>query len=157
MTDEKKISRPFMHSLFNDLWLKQTSPIRKNCSRINIYVCNLWVHYMAVDNCTVMCMWPENFASWGSSEVSYCLFKVLTKPQDIINKTNCHCFSDSCCERNKNNVIYTLFCATVCTEMSLEINHSFLMHGHTFLPSDRHLWTYRDRRRRISPCKTCQG
>jgi len=35
-------------------------------------------------------------------------------------------------------VIYTLCCATVCTEMSLDINHSFLVHGHKFLPSDRH-------------------
>jgi len=35
-------------------------------------------------------------------------------------------------------VIYILYCATVYTEMCLKINHSFLGHGHTFLPSDRH-------------------
>ena len=63
---------------------------------------------------------------------------MLTEPQDIISKTNCSVFSDSCCERKKNMVIYTLCCATVCTEMSLDINHSFLVHGHTFLPSDHH-------------------
>jgi len=61
---------------------------------------------------------------------------MFTKPQDIINKTNCSVFLDSCCEINKYMVIYTLYCATVYTEMSLEIDHSFLVHGHTFLPSD---------------------
>jgi len=85
-----------------------------------------------------MCVWTENFASWGSSEISSCLFKVLTEPQYIISKINCTVFSDSCCERNKNTVIYTLCCATVCTEMSLEINHNFLVCGHTILPIDRH-------------------
>ena len=35
-------------------------------------------------------------------------------------------------------VIYTLCCATVCTEMCLEINLSCVMHGHTFLQTDRH-------------------
>jgi len=35
-------------------------------------------------------------------------------------------------------VIYTLCCATVYTEMSLDIIHNFLVHGHTFLPSDCH-------------------
>ena len=35
-------------------------------------------------------------------------------------------------------VIYTLCCATVCTEMSLDIIHNFLVHGHTFLQTDRH-------------------
>ena len=58
---------------------------------------------------------------------------VLTKPHDIINKTNCSVFSDSCCERYVN--LY-LHCATVCIEMCLEINHSFLVLGHIFLPSD---------------------
>ena len=63
---------------------------------------------------------------------------MLTEPQYIISKINCTVFSDSCCERNKNTVIYTLCCATVCTEMSLEINHNFLVCGHTILPIDRH-------------------
>jgi len=71
-------------------------------------------------------MWPEDFASRGSSELSSCLVKVR-RPQDIINKTNCCVFSDSACEINKNMVIYTLYCAIVYVEMCLEINHSFLV------------------------------
>jgi hypothetical protein len=63
---------------------------------------------------------------------------VLTEPQDVIRKSNCSFFSDSCCERNKNMVIYTLRCATVCTEMCLQINLSCLVHDHTFLQNDRH-------------------
>ena len=35
-------------------------------------------------------------------------------------------------------VIYTLCCALDNTGMSLDIIHNFLVHGHTFLPSDRH-------------------
>jgi hypothetical protein len=63
---------------------------------------------------------------------------VLTEPQDGISKTNCSVFLDSCFEKNKNLVIYTLYFATVYTEISLEFNHNLLVHGHTFLPSDRH-------------------
>jgi hypothetical protein len=121
--------------------LYQTSLLCKIFNKINISVCHLSVHSISVpvcsDDCKTLCMWPENFASWGSSELSCCLFKVLTEPQDIINKTNCTVFSDWC-ERNNNTAIYILCCATVCTEMCIDINHSFLVHGHTVLPSDRH-------------------
>jgi len=61
---------------------------------------------------------------------------VLTEPQDIISKTDCNCFLDSCCEQNKNMVIYTLCCALDNTGMSRVTNHRFWVLGHTFLPND---------------------
>jgi hypothetical protein len=35
-------------------------------------------------------------------------------------------------------VIYTLYYATVYTELSFDLIHNFAVYGHTFLPSDRH-------------------
>jgi hypothetical protein len=78
--------------------LEQMMPARKNSNKINNYAYQIWVQYIGVhvcnDNYTINCMWLKNFASRGSSEISSCLFKVLTEPQVIINKSNSNCFVD---------------------------------------------------------------
>lgn len=120
--------------------LQQAMPLPKIPTEKVFYLRQLWVYNLGFHVCNnnkgFMCMWPENIASRGACEIGSCVSKVLLTTQMVENKKKLWFFSDSCSGQNKSMVVFTLYYILVHIGKFDEIIHSFLVPGHTFMPSD---------------------
>ena len=79
-------------------------------------------------------MWNESIASRGADEICSCLHYYLSKlPAEVKRLT---CYSDSCFGQNKNFEMICFWNNQALTRFE-QIDHKFLVRGHTYLPNDR--------------------
>lgn len=82
-----------------------------------------------------MFMWDESTAKRGSEEISSCLLKYIACMN--IKSERLAIFSDNCGGQNKIYNLVGLYNYLISTKVFKEIEHYYLIAGHTFLPSDR--------------------
>ena len=83
-----------------------------------------------------MHVWDENVAGRGGDEIGSCILKYL-KTKGICAK-KLVIFSDNCGGQNKNWNIMAIWSYLIHTKQFEEIEHYFLITGHTYLSSDRY-------------------
>ena len=99
----------------------------------------LWVYVFGVHRCSdnqvTMFCWPEVVAKRGSDEVQSCFLS------DVPPSTTTLCvYSDGCRRQNKNsNVLHYLF-TLVSKGRFQQIQHTFPVRGHSYLPNDCDFW-----------------
>ena len=81
-----------------------------------------------------MYMWNEAIASRGADEICSCLKHHLETLSVQTKKVTC--FSDSCFGQNKNFQMICFWNQQV-LERFEQVDHKFLVRGHTYLPNDR--------------------
>lgn len=103
---------------------------------------NLCVH-VGDNNKGLMFLWHEGMRGRGGNELASCLFKALSNPE-VMKKGKLTVWSDKCIRQNKNKVLFVCICCFVFLWIYLtitgkydEINHKFLVSGHSFLSCDR--------------------
>ena len=106
----------------------------------DVFYCRqLWVYNFGIHDCVsdkgVMHLWDETTAKRGSSEVASCLHRCLS--QRSTGAKHLVLFSDGCPGQNKNRIIATFLLKLVHDGQFEQIDHFFLVRGHTFLPNDR--------------------
>ena len=106
----------------------------------DVFYCRqLWVYNFGIHDCIadegIMHLWDETTAKRGSSEVASCLQRCLS--QRSTGAKSLVLFSDGCAGQNKNRVIATFLLKLIHDGQFEQIDHFFLVRGHTFLPNDR--------------------
>ncbi|KAJ8365576.1 hypothetical protein SKAU_G00144070 [Synaphobranchus kaupii] len=103
-----------------------------------------------------MCVWHEGIAHRGSVEVASCLMKwvqfsfaPLVKPKE----RKLVIFSDRCCGQNNNWRMLNLMALLTSMGYFTEIEHKFMVSGHSFLPCDRS-FAIIEKRRKVSTLHT---
>lgn len=107
---------------------------------------NFGIH-LGDNNTAFMCMWDESIASRGSSEIASCLFEVINKNDNMINRKKLILWSDNCAGQNKNKTLLVFMLFLVNMGIFDEIIQKFLVSGHSFLACDRDFAIIEKRRR----------
>jgi hypothetical protein len=85
--------------------LQKALPTPKIPTGVVFYFRQLWVHNFGIHICNqktaFMCMWPENVASHGASEIASRLFKVLSVPENTLRKRKLRFFRTPVQHRTK--------------------------------------------------------
>lgn len=80
-------------------------------------------------------MWHEAVAARGGNQIASCLFKYLSETSDNVRKITF--YSDTCAGQNKNTFICIMFMLAMKNNAHFqEINHKFLVPGHTHMQCD---------------------
>ena len=118
--------------------LMQNLPVPTLTHGSMFYSRQLWVYNFGIHNATTgratMCMWNESVASRGADEICSCLHYYLSKLPAKVKKLTC--YSDSCFGQNKNFEMICFWNHQALTRFE-QIDHKFLVRGHTYLPNDR--------------------
>ena len=118
--------------------LMQNLPVPTLTHGSMFYSRQLSVYNFGVHNTTTgeanMYMWDETVAARGADEICSCLQTHL----DLLpsQKKKLTCYSDSCFGQNKNFQV-VCFWNQHALERFEQIDHKFLVRGHTYLPNDR--------------------
>ncbi|KAF0706418.1 Uncharacterized protein FWK35_00027980, partial [Aphis craccivora] len=107
---------------------------------------NFGIH-LGDNNTAFMCIWDESIASRGSSEIASCLFEVINKNDNMINRKKLILWSDNCAGQNKNKTLLVFMLFLVNMGIFDEIIQKFLVSGHSFLACDRDFAIIEKRRR----------
>ena len=122
--------------------LMQTLPVPTLTHGSMFYSRQLWVYNFRIHNTTgnaSMYMWDETIGGRGADEICSCLMKHLeTLPPHIKRPTF---FSDSCFGQNKNFQVVCFWSQQVLDRFE-QMDHKFLVRGHTYLPNDRDFRTH---------------
>jgi hypothetical protein len=102
------------------------------CRQLNVY--NLGVHSL-ISGKSSMYVWDESIASRGADEIGSCLIDYCQQLAAKGMKT-LTCYSDSCGGQNRNSKIALIWMYIVQTTDIEEINHKFMISGHSYLPND---------------------
>lgn len=95
---------------------------------------NLGIH-VGDTSTAFMCLWHEGITGRGGNEISSCIWKVLKSK--ITTKKILNIWSDNCIGQNKNKMVLLTLMLLVKDGIFEEINHKFLVKGHTYLACDR--------------------
>ena len=113
------------------------------------YSRQLWMYNFGVHDCVtdkaIMHLWDETTAKRGSSEVASCLDRCFTKR--CTGAKRLVLFSDGCGGQNKNRIVCTFLLKLIRDGRYEQIDHFFLIRGHTFLPNDRDFSVIEKRKR----------
>ena len=96
---------------------------------------NLDVHLSDTESAH-MCLWEETLTGRGGNEIASCLFKVLSL-ENFPKRNKLIVWSDNCIGQNKNKIMLMLFIYLVASGMYDQIEQTFLVSGHSYLPCDR--------------------
>lgn len=100
---------------------------------------NFAIHNMGNDHVT-MCLWHETVAKRGSSEIASCIIRYITtqySPLLLHEERKLVIWSDRCVGQNNNWKMLTICHYLVLSKYFSEVNQTFLVSGHSFLPCDR--------------------
>lgn len=111
--------------------------------QLNFY--NLGIHIGNTDE-AYCCLWHEGQAGRGSAEIASCLLKLIN--EGYINHKKLIIWSDNCPGQNKNRTMLFLMIWLVCVGIFSEVQHKFLLKGHTFLACDRDFGHIEKRKRK---------
>ena len=118
--------------------LMQNLPVPTLTHGSMFYSRQLWVYNFGIHNSSTgvatMCLWNEAIASRGADEICSCLKHYLEGLPAEVKKLTC--YSDSCFGQNKNFQM-VCFWNQLLLEKFQQIDHKFLVRGHTHLPNDR--------------------
>nr|XP_022909003.1 uncharacterized protein LOC111420275 [Onthophagus taurus] len=95
---------------------------------------NLCIH-KADNNKGLMFLWHEGISGRGGNEIASCVLKGIKS--NITHKKQFVIWSDNCCGQNKNKMIVFLWIYLVCNGYADEIQHKFVVSGHSYLSCDR--------------------
>ena len=120
--------------------LEKTLPTPVLTTGICYYKRQLWTYNFGVHNMNTdtgfMYVWDESTASRGAEEVASALFLHIKKH---VKTTRLVCFSD-CCGGQNRNIKLALMWNYIVQRPDIpvtEIDHKFLIPGHTYLPNDQ--------------------
>lgn len=101
-------------------------------SQLSCY--NLGIH-CSNTNTAYMCVWNEGMGGRGSNEVVSCILRFLNSID--VPQNRLVLWTDNCAGQNKNKVMIMLFIFLVCHGIFENIQHNFLISGHSFMACDR--------------------
>ena len=135
-TDLSK-SDPDLHVITFDL--QQNLPVPTLTHSAMFYLRQLWVYNFGIHMCNsgsaVMCVWNECVAGRGSCEIVSCFRQYLSTVRT--SATRLVCYSDSCFGQNKNFTMICFWNSLILQGQFEQIDHKYLVRGHTYLPNDR--------------------
>ncbi|CAH1118124.1 unnamed protein product [Phaedon cochleariae] len=119
--------------------LEQVLPTPYLSTNKMFYLRQLSTYNLTVHNCisgeSGHYMWPESTAGRGGNEVASCLFRFLNSIPESVKIANF--YSDTCGGQNKNFIVNAMYQYALNLHPSLEeINHKFLVPGHTHMECD---------------------
>lgn len=120
--------------------LQQTIPIPKLSTNVAYYHRKLWMYNCCIHNLkknkSSMFVWDEVTGGRGSIEITSCLRKWIGMEHDEKAFNNLIVFSDNCGGQNKNINVILNYLHEVHSGRLKNIEHVYLMPGHSFLPCD---------------------
>ena len=103
------------------------------------YLRQLWEYNFGIHDCVTdtatMYMWSELVAKRGADEIASCLLEYISNLPLQVKKFTC--FSDSCFGQYKNFEMICFWNWQVLQGRFTQVDHKFLVRGHTYLPNDR--------------------
>ncbi|KAE9536991.1 hypothetical protein AGLY_006798 [Aphis glycines] len=110
---------------------------------------NLGVHF-GDSNRRHMFLWHEGMSGRGGNEIASCVFEALNSNPTVKRKLTI--WSDNCVGQNKNKMLLFLWIYLTLTDKFDEINHKYLVSGHSFLSCDRD-FAQIEKRKRVEKCE----
>lgn len=96
---------------------------------------NLGIH-VGDNNNVLLSMWHEAIHSRGANEIASCLLKAV-EANIMCGKKKLIVWSDNCSGQNKNQMLIYLWLYLIAKGYLDEVNHKFLIVGHSYLSCDR--------------------
>ena len=119
--------------------LMQNLPVPTLTHSSMFYQRQMWEYNFGIHDCTsgtaTMCMWSESTAARGADEICSALSQYVSHLPSGISRLIC--FSDSCYGQNKNFLIICFWNWLILQGRFKQIDHKYLVRGHTYLPNDR--------------------
>ena len=119
--------------------MMQNLPVPTFTHNSMFYLRQLWEYNFGVHDCTTdsatMYMWSELVAKRGADEICSCLMQYISNLPLQVKKLTC--YSDSCFGQNKNFEMICFWNWQIVQGRFSQIDHKFLVRGHTYLPNDR--------------------
>lgn len=110
---------------------------------------NLCVH-LGDNNTGFMFLWHEGITGRGGNEIASCVLKAFTNIPT--QKRKLTIWSDNCAGQNKNKMLLFLWIYLVSKGHFDEINHKYLVSGHSFMSCDRD-FAQIEKRKRQEKCE----
>lgn len=100
----------------------------------------------------IMCLWEETLTGRGGNEIASALFNFfLSHTEMFVKKQKIIVWSDNCAGQHKNRIFLMLLIYLVATGVFEQIDHKYLVSGHSYLACDRD-FAQIERRKRVSKC-----
>ena len=97
-----------------------------------------------------MFVWHEGLSGRGGNEIASCLLKFLQSR--FTNKKNLVIWSDNCTGQNKNQMLLFLWIYLVLNGVFDEIDHKYLVSGHSYLSCDRD-FAQIEKKKKVTKCE----
>lgn len=97
---------------------------------------NFGIHVSDTGN-AIMCVWHEGQSGRGGSQMASCLFQALNSGVLSTHKKKLSVWSDNCAGQIKNRMLLFMYEYLVASGMFDEVEHKFLISGHSFSSADR--------------------
>lgn len=105
---------------------------------------------MGDNNQSFMFVWHEGISGRGANEIASCLLKAITNK--ITHKKKLIVWSDNCGGQNKNQMLLFLWSYLICRGIFDEIEHKYLVPGHSYLSCDRD-FALIEKKKRVNKCE----